>query len=316
MRRSTGSSARGELTVALPTFLVVGPPRAATTSLHYYLAQHPDIAMSTTKEPNFFLFDHSTGRARPYVANDPRIVAKSVTDRAAYERLFRVTTESAVGEVSPLYLYTEQTPGNAVSLLPDVRAVAIVRDPVERAYSHFMYVNDDLGDRAADGFAAAVEAELPLADEPYRPGSHWLRLGRYRRQLERWLSAVGPDRLLVLPYDELVGTTAAALARTCRFLGVDDGFGFDVATRYNPSTRPGSARRGTVDRLVKPLRPYLKRALPPRVVGSLAHRRAAAHAGGGGTPTVVAPRVRSRLEPYFADDIAWLHSEFGVDLRA
>jgi hypothetical protein len=310
--------------VPLPTFLVVGPPRAATTSLHYYLAQHPDIAMSTTKEPNYFLFDHSGARPRPYVANDPRIVAKSVTDRSAYERLFRVTTESAVGEVSPLYLYTEQTPGDAAALLPDVKAVAIVRDPVERAYSHFGYVNDDLGDRTDDAFAAAVEAELPLPDEPYRPGSHWLRLGRYRSQLERWRDAVGPDRLLVLPYDDVVGSTEAALARTCRFLSVDDGFGFDAATRYNPSTRAGAPGRGGLDRLVKPLRPYLKRALPPRVVGALAHRRATAHAGSGsdgpggpgGTPPLVAAAVRERLVPYFADDLAWLQAEFGINLSA
>jgi hypothetical protein len=305
--------------VPLPSFLVVGAPRAATTSLHYYLAQHPDIAMSTTKEPNYFLFDHSTGRPTPYVANDPRIVAKSVTDRAAYERLFRVTTQSAVGEVSPLYLYTEQSPREAVALLPDAKVVAIVRDPVERAYSHFGYVNDDLGDRAGDAFAAAVEAELPLPDEPYRPGSHWLRLGRYHRQLQRWLDVVGPDRLLVLAYDEVVGSTDAALARTCRFLGVDDGFGFDVARRYNPSTRAGSTRRGGIDRLVKPLRPYLKRGLPPRVVGALAHRRATAHAGSGsvaGTPTLVAAEVRERLTPYFAGDLAWLQAEYGIDFTA
>jgi hypothetical protein len=302
--------------VPLPTFLIVGAPRAATTSLHYYLAQHPDIAMSTTKEPNYFLFDHSGGRPTPYVANDPRIVAKSVTDRAAYERLFRVSTQTAIGEASPLYLYTQQTPREASSLLPEVKVLAVLREPVERAYSHFVYVNDGLGDRAPEAFAAAVEAELPLPDEPYRPGSHWLRLGRYRRQLDRWLDVVGRDRLLVLPYDEVVGPTGAALARTCQFLGVDESFGFDVATRYNPSTPAGSTRRGGIDRLVKPLRPYLKKALPPRVVGALAHRRATAHAADRGTPTAVAESVRSRLAPYFADDVAWLRQEFGVTFPA
>jgi hypothetical protein len=272
--------------------------------------------MSTTKEPNYFLFDHSRNRATPYVANDPRIVAKSVTDRTAYQRLFRVTTQSAVGEVSPLYLYTEQSPREATSLLPDVKVVAIVREPVERAYSHFVYVNDDLGEQAGSAFAAAIESELPLPDEPYRPGSHWLRLGRYHRQLQRWLDVVGHDRLLVLPYDEVVGSTSIALARTCRFLGVDDGFEFDVATRYNPSTRAGSARRSSIDRLVKPLRPYLKRALPPRIVGALAHRRATAHAGAGdaGTPSAAPDSVRSRLAAYFADDVAWLQAEYGIDL--
>jgi hypothetical protein len=269
--------------------------------------------MSTTKEPNYFLFDHSAGRPRPYVANDPRIVAKSVTDAAAYRRLFRVTGQSAVGEVSPLYLYTEQTPHEVTSVMPDVKIIAIVREPVERAYSHFRYVNDDLGDRAEAAFAAAVEAELPLPDEPYRPGSHWLRLGRYRRQLERWLAVVDRDRVLVLGYDDVVGSSQAALADSCRFLGVDDGFGFDVATHYNPSAATGSSRARGLDRLVKPLRPYLKRALPPRVVGALAHRRATARAGSE-TPIVVAESVRSRLAPYFAEDVEWLRTEFGVDL--
>jgi hypothetical protein len=223
-----------------------------------------------------------------------------------------------LGAASPLYLYTAQTPRVATSLLPDVKVVAVLREPVERAYSHFVYVNDDLGDEAPEAFAAAVEAELPLPDEPYRPGSHWLRLGRYRRQLERWLDVVGRDRLLVLPYTDVVGTTDVALARTCRFLGVDESFGFDVGTRYNPSTPAGSTRRGGVDRLVKPLRPYLKKALPPRVVGALAHRRAAAHAGDGGASAsaAVAESVRARLAPYFADDVAWLREEFGLTFPA
>jgi hypothetical protein len=285
----------------LPTFLVVGAPRAATTSLHYYLNQHPDIAMSTTKEPNYFLFDHSGARPRPYVADDPRIVAKSVSDTSAYERLFRVSSQAAIGEASPLYLYTQQTPAEATSLVPDVQVIAIVREPVERAYSHFVYVNDTLGDRSAEAFAAAVEAELVLPDEPYRPGSHWLRLGRYRRQLERWLDVVDRDRLLVLSYEEVVSSTDAVLARTCRFLGVDDAIGFDVATRYNPSVPAGSARASALDRVVKPLRPYLKRALPPRVAGTLAHRRATARATAAGGAPVIPESVRSRLASYFAD---------------
>jgi hypothetical protein len=299
----------------LPTFLVLGAARCGTTSLHYYLAEHPDISMSTIKEPNHFLFAQTATGPKPCIADDRRLLAKSVPERDRYERLFP-SPAAAVGEASPLYLYTRQTPELIRTAVPDARLIAIVREPVDRAWSHFVYVNDDLGDRAADAFAAAVEAELPLPDEPYRPGSHWLRLGRYHRQLQRWLDAVGRERLLVLPYDEVVTSTDAALARTCRFLGVDDGFEFDVATRYNSSSRVGASHRRGIDRLVKPMRPYLKRALPPRVVGALAHRRATAHAGGGSTPSPVEEPIRARLAPYFADDLAWLQAEYGIDLSA
>ena len=65
---------------------------------------------------------------------------------------------------------------------------------------------------------------------------------------------------------------------------------------------------------MKPLRPHLKRALPPRLVGALAHRRATARAGGRQAAAAVDPALRDRLAPYFADDVGWLRTEFGVDL--
>src|SRR5690606_18050372 len=71
-----------------PDFLVVGAPRCGTTALHYYLAQHPGIAMTAIKEPNFFLFDGPGDPRRPLV-DDKAIITKSVSDPAEYDRLFR-----------------------------------------------------------------------------------------------------------------------------------------------------------------------------------------------------------------------------------
>ena len=77
----------------LPNFLVLGAARCGTTSLHYYLAEHPDVCMSSIKEPNYFLFDEA---GHPCI-DDRRIIAKSVSERSRYERLF-VDRGAAIGE--------------------------------------------------------------------------------------------------------------------------------------------------------------------------------------------------------------------------
>jgi hypothetical protein len=301
-----------------PNFLVVGAPRAATTSLHYYLAQHPDVCMSSIKEPNYFLFDPDRN-GHPFVVDDPRITAKSVTNALTYSRLFpRAAT--AIGEASPLYLYTEQTPELVARTLPDVRIIAILRQPVERALSHFAYLWKG-GPGLMGGFAAAVDVELPLADSPFRPGTHNLRLGRYAAQLQRWSSAVDRDRMLVLDYAEVTGEPAATMRCVSEFLGVDADFGYDTETQYNPSAAVTSdALSSRADRLIRPAIPYLKRALPASVAGRLAHRRATfrAKAVAGAGPadeTELPPELGARLDTYFAGDVHWVGEEFGVDLR-
>jgi Sulfotransferase family len=296
-----------------PTFLVVGAPRAATTSLHYYLAQHPDICMSTTKEPNYFLFDQDHDR-RPFVVDDPRITAKSVSRPAAYAKLF-TRPATAIGEASPLYLYTEQTPDLVERTLPGVRIIAILRDPAERALSHFTYMWDGPPDAVAAGFAAAVETELPLSDSPYSPGTHHLRLGRYAAQLRRWDSAVSRHRMLVLDYRELTESAPTALRRVTEFLDVDTGFEFDTTTRYNPSTTESDrSLSGRLDRMLRPAVPHLKRMLPAAVTGPLAHRRAKARASGNDTVLSVPDVLRDTLADYYATDVAWVRAEFGIDL--
>jgi hypothetical protein len=295
----------------LPTFLVVGAPRCATTSLHYYLRQHPDVTMSATKEPNHFLFAPGPSGPRPLVAPDRRIVGKSVADRAAYERLFRVTTERAVGEASPLYLSTEGSAEQAAAACPDLRAVAVVREPVERAWSHFVYMDTGPAATAEHRFLDHVRHELPLPDEPYRPGMQHLRLGRYAHQLDRWRSVLGRDRVQVVDYRQLVTDPADALARICRFVGVEPSSAIDTTTRYNPSVVGGGGR---LDRVVAPLRPTLKRVLPAGVAGAAARRRADRRAGQAGAASGAPRQAYELLASYYAEDRNRLLAEDGIDL--
>lgn len=295
----------------LPNFLVLGAARCGTTSLHYYLAEHPDVTVSTIKEPNYFLFRQTPDGPRPCIADDRRLLAKSVPERDRYERLFTSPT-TAVGEASPLYLYTRESPELIRAQVPHARLIAIVREPIERTWSHFVYVNDGLGEQTAAAFAAAVERELPLGYEPYRTGTHFVRPSAYAEQLRRYRDTFPSDQLLVVSYADLVGATEETLRRICRFLGVDDAHPFNTSVRYNPSSGEQSwvAR---LDRVVRPAFPYLKRALPPSVSGRLARGRARVRAAQrrDGRPALP-PELRERLAEHFAPDLEWLADREGI----
>lgn len=296
--------------MTLPTFLVLGAARCGTTSLHYYLAEHPDVCMSSIKEPNYFLFEQRADGPRP-VIDDRRIVAKSVPDRSRYERLFSQSS-AAIGEASPLYLYSRETPSLIRAAVPEARLIAIVREPVARTWSHFVYVNDDLGDEAVPAFRTAVERELGLGYEPYRTGTHFVRLSAYAEQLERYRQTFPAEQLLVIGYDDLVGHTPDTLARICRFLGIDDTFAFDTSVQYNPSSGEHSWM-ARLDRVLRPTFPYLKRALPATVTGRLARGRARLRAASRSDAAPPIPDdLRASLDAHFAPDREWLRREAGV----
>ena len=144
----------------LPNFLVIGTGRAGTTSLYHYLAQHPQIFMSPVKEPKFFALEgHSLDFRGP---GDERIRAETTTTLSAYRQLFDgVRDEIAVGEASTLYLSHETAPDAIARYVPDVRLIALLRDPAARAHSAFQHLT-------RDGWEPLAEFEEALRDEPRR----------------------------------------------------------------------------------------------------------------------------------------------------
>ncbi len=116
--------------MTMPNFLIVGAMKCGTTALYYYLEQHPQIFMSPVKEPNFFCFEGREGLDS----------GNSITDIAAYRGLFRgVSSERAIGEASHCYLYEPRAVERIKHYTPDARLIAILRSPIERAYSHFLH---------------------------------------------------------------------------------------------------------------------------------------------------------------------------------
>ena len=196
----------------LPDFLILGAQKAGTTALYAYLRWHPGITGPSWKEVSYF--DRHYRRGSSW-----------------YRGHFPLRPgERLVGEASPGYLFHPLAPKRVKATVPDAKLIALLRNPVDRAFSHYHH-EVALG-REPLSFEQAIEAEPErtrgeeerLAREPDSFSQAWwdytyLARGRYAEQLERWLAVFPPEQLLVLPSEELAAEPARAYARVLEFLG-------------------------------------------------------------------------------------------------
>jgi hypothetical protein len=247
--------------MAGPTFFLVGAMKAGTTSLHRYLAQHPDVFMSPVKEPSYFAF---SGIDLTRVPNRITERAREVLDRTAYEELFAAGEHApARGESSSLYLYVQRVPARIRACVPDARLVAVLREPVARAYSHYLAMVRDGHEKLP--FAAALRAEDERVAAGWEELWHYRRIGRYDECVDRYLGNFPREQLLLLLYDDLVADPVAVTQRIFRFLGVDDTFRPDVATRANVGGLPAVPSLYRFLSWRHPLKESFKRFIPERL---------------------------------------------------
>jgi hypothetical protein len=190
--------------VGLPNLFVIGAAKSGTTSLHAYLARHPQIHMSAVKEPRFFA-------AEP----DQEIASSGrVRHLADYEALFE-TDRPLRGESSPSYsmspIYTG-VPERIHARVPDARFVYLLRDPVERAIAHYAQ------SRAAGHDPRPAAVALAAPEEPRHV---YVCASRYATQIEGFHRVFGPDRVLVVDQRRLLDDPDETLATVLGFLGAD-----------------------------------------------------------------------------------------------
>ena len=203
---------------SLPDFLVIGTQRGGTTSLYRYMTAHPMVRAAQCKEIHYFDAEYGRGSAW-YRSHFPL----AGTDGRAP----RLQT----GEATPYYLFHPHAPQRVAALVPDVRVIVLLRDPVQRAYSH--YHHELAKGREELTFEEAVAREAERLDGELErmtqdPGYDSARLrhhsyvarGRYAEQLDRWYAAFPPGQVLVLRSEDLYGNAAATVDEVDRFLGL------------------------------------------------------------------------------------------------
>lgn len=204
----------------LPTFLIIGAPRAGTTALHHWLGKHPDVCMSRPKETQYFSLHHDRG---------PSWYATCFPHHRG---------EDVVGESTPVYLTLPHVPKRIAATLPEVRLIAVLREPVEQAYSTWWMLRCLGAERRS--FEDAVAAELDMdpldervsesywrhlleASETGRPvdTGRYLMTGHYVDSINRYLRHFDPDQLTLLLYDDLVRESEMAVRHVSAVVGID-----------------------------------------------------------------------------------------------
>jgi hypothetical protein len=200
----------------LPNFLIIGAPKAATTSLYHYLGQHPDVYVSPIKETNYFWYEGQ--REKRF----------SVTTRGEYEQLFAgVTTETAIGEASPQYLNSPTAAERIARDLPGVRLIASLRNPVDRAYSAYL-------GRLRNGRTSRSLGEA------LRPGTDFFEHSLYHPRLKRYIDRFPRSSIKVILFEEFAEHSCEVTQELFEFLGVNRRFTPDTGLAHNRTAVPKS----------------------------------------------------------------------------
>ena len=165
--------------MTMPNFLVIGAAKCGTDSLCNYLNQHPEVYVSQDREPNFFVAE---GRPEiPYRGPGDREALESlnmwVHTLEQYQKLFAgVSTEKAIGEGTAWYIYLEDAPLRIKKHVPDVKLLAVLRNPIDRAYSAYtMLVRD--GRETIEDFDKALDAESVRVLQGWEPIWYYTDIG-------------------------------------------------------------------------------------------------------------------------------------------
>ncbi|MGH3086090.1 MAG: sulfotransferase family protein [Rubrobacteraceae bacterium] len=303
--------------MTMPNFLIIGAAKCGTTALYHYLDQHPEIYMSPEKEPRFFALEGEIPDFRG-PADDRGINRCRFTNITAYRELFRgVSGEKAAGEASTLYLYSPKAPERISHHVPDAKLIAVLRNPVDRAYSAFLFMLRDSREPLSDFGRALAEEERRIA-ENWGPEYHYRRRGFYHSQLKRYYERFGGDQIKVYLYDELNSDPAGVVRDIFRFLGVDDAFEPDMSSRHNVSGVPQSRVLQSLYlslRKSSPAKSALKALIPEkprrkmyrRVLSGVQKRNL-------GKAPPLSPETREELIEAYREDIIKTQDLIGKDL--
>ncbi len=239
--------------MTMPNFLIVGAPKAGTSSIYAYLKQHPDVYMSPVKEPHFFMLDNK--KAAFQGPGDSDRFKSAVHRLEDYQRLFDgVRDEVAIGEASTTYLGSHVAAAQIKRCLPNAKIIAILRHPVDAAYASFLHLARD-GDELQKSFSAALQAEKERIEMNWDPIWHHTKRGFYYSQVERYYQLFGKEQVKVYLYENFKQNPQSILQDMFAFLGVDKAFVPNMSTKYNVSKMPRSV---ALNRLLLKPNPFKK----------------------------------------------------------
>jgi hypothetical protein len=209
----------------LPNFFVVGAPKCGTTSVYNYLSQHPDIFLPSKKELNFF-------SSQEIIFQNLYYDSFMIEHLKDYKHMYKKSKNSDVtGDFSVSYLFYKDTPKKIKNSIPDAKIIIFLRDPSERAFSHYL-MDYRLG-----------YLDIPLEELIKKPKKFHLyyqqiiELGLYYKQVKRYKDIFG-DNVKIILFEQLKNNTSFVLKDILGFIGVDNTVDLAADKKHNPFKIP------------------------------------------------------------------------------
>ena len=268
-----------------PSFLVIGAGKAGTTWIYRLLKMHPQVFLASAKETLYFADEFRRGPAW-------------------YAGFFKDSGRAnAAGEVSNTYIFYPDTPRRIHDHNPDMKLVASLRNPIDRALSHYVLMLRNAQERGT--FEDVLERHPEL-----------LERGLYAKHLSEYLRLFAREQLLVLLFDDLKRDSRSFAASICAFLAIDPLFPESAAERALPASKP---RSRAVAYVVKRVALGVRRLGFPSLVNQVKESRLPSllyQPLKDDEYPVIAPETRARLRAYFHDDVRALSDIVGRDMVA
>jgi len=292
-----------------PNFLLIGAARSGTTAIARFLEQHPAVFVSEPKEPHFLALGKTetvfSGPGDELMMN--RVL---VRDAANYQALFERAEEcTAVGEGSVSTLYNPEAAIPAIKQhAPQAKLIAVLRNPIDRAYSSFLYTTSR-GFEPVEDFEAALDDEQRRIAEDWHHIWHYTQMGFYTKQLAAFYKNFDREQLKVVLFDDFQENPEKVINGLFEFLEVDTSFQPDVSAEVNRSGVPRNRLLGGAINFVYQqwyLKNLLKAIIPPGVRDSV--RNASL------SRPVMSSSAYARLSDLYRDEISSLGKLLDRDL--
>lgn len=291
----------------LVNFMVVGAVKSGTTSIYNYLKAHPQVYMSPIKEPKFFQWD---GEIRRFSTKlDDSIYQDSIKTFEDYKALFSgVKDELAIGEASVSYLYNKDVPARIHRRFPEVKLIVILRQPAERAFSHYLHTKW-LGYEPLT-FAEALAQENQRIDSNWGPSWHYKQQGFYAEQVKRYQALFDADQFKIYIYDDLRQDPINFMKAVYEYLEIDSAFIPDTNKQYNVRSFPQNQLVHQVMNKPNAIKDTVKNIIPKGLrknLGTWIKRK-------NSWKPELDPQLRDELTESYRQDILELQDLMGKDL--
>ena len=283
--------------MCLPNFVVVGAPKSGTTSLFYYLKQHPDVWLPEKKELHYFSFPYLAANAAG--PGDQVVLSSLCANLESYQACYAGCEGVVrVGDFSPSYLYFSQCAEAIAEALGIVKIIIMLRNPTDKAYSQYMHLIRENRERLSFGEA--------LKQERARQQSGWSDIWRYAEsslyaeRVQKYGEVFGRENLKVIVFEEFVRDTQRSVSEVCEFLGLSVMRELDTSKQYNRTGNPRSKIVSSFFSRDSTVKILAKKAMPESIRIKL--RNFLVDLNTGKKPGMEGDE-KAYLDDYFAQDI-------------